>query len=230
VADRLGAVYRPFQHHFRSRRMRRVGEGLDLTPGSRVLDVGGTPSIWRESPIRPNITFVNLRVPRQRIPNGMSFVQADGRRLPFKDGSFDLVFCNSVIEHLGSKEAQQALAAEIVRVGGSYYVQTPNRWFPVEPHLLTPLIHYLPKAWQEKLMRNFSLRGVLNRPTRQRCAEWVRTIRLLDSAEATTMFPDGALERERFLGLTKSLVITRADGDSRSRAHVHAESRPSRSA
>ena len=187
--------------------MRSLRDAVGLTPESRLLDVGGTPSIWRHSRILPGITFVNLRRPRQRIPEGMRFVQGDGTRLPFGDQSFDVVFCNSVIEHLGSKEAQEALAAEIVRVGRGYYVQTPNRRFPVEPHLLTPLIHFLPKPWQQRLMRNFSLRGLLNRPTSERCAEWVRTIRLLDATELTAMFPGGDMERERFLGLTKSLVV-----------------------
>jgi Methyltransferase domain len=200
--------------------MHRMIGTVGLTPKWSVLDVGGTLSIWRDASVVPRITFVNLRAPKRRIPDGMHFVLGDGTRLPFVDQSFDLVFCNSVIEHLGTKEAQEALAREIARVGRAYYVQTPYRWFPVEPHYMSLLIHFLPRAWQRRLMRYFSLRGVLNRPSPARCAQWVRTLRLLDRSETTEMFPGSSIEEERFLGLIKSLVVTHLNGGSGFRASV----------
>jgi SAM-dependent methyltransferase len=207
MPERMTRLYRPFNRYFRSRRMRRFCDSFGLTSDSEVLDVGGTPSIWRDSPITPLLTLVNLRAPRTTLPRGIRFVRADGRRLPFGDKSFDVVFCNSVIEHLGTKEAQHELAQEICRVGTTYYVQTPCRSFPVEPHLMTPILHFMPKPWQARLMRNFSVRGLLNRPSRERCTDWVEAIRLLDGTELAEMFPHGRIEKERFLGLTKSLLV-----------------------
>ena len=75
----------------------------------------------------------------------MTWIFADGCRLPFPDKSFDVVFSNSVIEHLGDPRKHEQYAREIARVGVRYFVQTPNRWFPIEPHLLTPLVHFLPR-------------------------------------------------------------------------------------
>ena len=74
----------------------------------------------------------------------------DGRALPFRDEAFDVVFSNSVIEHVGDAASQRRFAREVARVGRAYWVQTPNRWFPVEQHLLTPLVHWLPKSWQRR--------------------------------------------------------------------------------
>ena len=60
------------------------------------------------------------------------------------DGAFDVVFSNSVIEHVETYENQRRMAAEIRRVGRRYFVQTPNRHFPLEPHFLVPGFQLLP--------------------------------------------------------------------------------------
>ncbi len=73
---------------------------------------------------------------------------AKAASLPFADQSFDLVFSNSVIEHVGSRDTQARFASEIARVGKLFWLQTPNRYFPIEQHLWTPLVHWLPRRWQ----------------------------------------------------------------------------------
>lgn len=120
------------------------------------------------------------------------------------------MYSNSVIEHLGDLVSQQTFAKEIARVGIRYYVQTPNKRFPIEPHLLTPLIHYflpyLPRSLQRYLLRYFTLWGWITRPTVQECERFLREVRLLDEYELQLLFPDAEIRRERFLGLTKSLI------------------------
>lgn len=92
------------------------------------------------------------------------------------------------------------------RFGIKYFVQTPNKWFPVEPHLLTPFIHYLPKSLQRRLLRNFTVWGLVTRPTVWECENFLREIRLLGYKEFRRLFPKAEIRRERFLGWTKSLI------------------------
>src|SRR4029077_755886 len=130
---------------FRARRMYHCARLLGLGARTNVLDVGGTPELWELLPaeLQPRVTLVNM--PRAGV-NGWSgwlSVGGDGCRLPFRDSAFDVVFSNSVIEHVGGPVGQNAFASEVRRVGRSYWVQTPNYWSPIEPHLLTPFIHWM---------------------------------------------------------------------------------------
>ncbi|MDQ7030857.1 MAG: methyltransferase domain-containing protein [Ardenticatenia bacterium] len=202
-------LYRPFLRYFRTKRMRQVCRLFGLTEETRVLDVGGYFFNWSLAPTVPSLTILNLNPPISREDREHSWVVADRRHLPFKDGAFDIVYSNSVIEHLGGFANQQAFAREIARVGIRYYVQTPNRWFPVEPHLLTPLIHYLPKSVQKRLLRNFTVWGLVTRPTDRRCEEFLQEVRLLDERELRQLFPDADILHERVLGFTKSLIAIR---------------------
>ena len=94
-------------------------------------------------------------------PEGVDRVAADGCVLPFPNGAFDVVFSNSVIEHLTTRERQQQFANEVTRVGKRFCVHTPNRWFPVETHLLTPFVHYLPKRCQAPVVRRATVWALL---------------------------------------------------------------------
>jgi 2-polyprenyl-3-methyl-5-hydroxy-6-metoxy-1,4-benzoquinol methylase len=79
---------------------------------------------------------------------------ADGCCLPFADQSFDWVFSNAVIEHVGGIEEQRKFAREISRVARcGYFVTTPNKFFSIEPHTLLPLYQFLPERWQRKVVR-----------------------------------------------------------------------------
>ena len=137
---------------------------------------------------------------------------ADGRQVCCADRSFDICYSNSVIEHLFEFEQQKRFADELRRVGRRVWVQTPARSFFVEPHLVTPFIHYLPKRLQRKLLRNCTLWGWLTRPSRERVDEFLREVRLLGFREMKALFPDCRIERERFLGWTKAYIAVRDDG------------------
>lgn len=188
---------------------RKVG----LTPEMRVLDVGGTVDIWRLAPVMPRLVLLNQARARYEIGAGEKVVLGDGMSLPFADGSFDLVFSNSVIEHVGDRAQQARFAAEIARVGKQYWVQTPNRYFPIEHHLWTPLVHWFPRRWQAAILPRFSVWSLMtNYDAKQRefyIDHYLESIRLLSAYEMRALFPDAVIIRERFLDWTKSLIAWR---------------------
>jgi SAM-dependent methyltransferase len=198
---------------FRIARMARFQRLLQITGNTRILDVGGTPANWSLLSVRPQVTILNLPRAIEAERDSLTWIFADGCRLPFRDKSFDVVFSNSVIEHLGDPHRHEQYAREIARVGVRYFVQTPNRWFPVEPHLLTPLIHFLPRSWQRALIDKFTVWEWLARPRPDQrtfyLEHYLRDIQLLDGRAMRRLFPGARLIRERFLGLTKSLIAIR---------------------
>ncbi|MBM3774061.1 MAG: class I SAM-dependent methyltransferase [Acidobacteria bacterium] len=195
--------------------MRRVVEDLGITARTTVLDVGGTPYNWSLAPLCPRVTIVNLARAGAEM-GGAAWVIADGRRLPFRDRAFEVVFSNSVIEHLGDERSQAEFAREVARVGRFFYVQTPNRWFPIEHHLLTPFLHFLPAKLAGWLARRFTLWRLLARPSPDRAKYYIEhylaDVRLLDAGGLAKLFPKAIIARERFLGFTKSLAAARRPG------------------
>ncbi len=192
-------VYRILGARFRLKRVRDFLNDFNVTPGTRILDVGGTQTFWKGVPV--NVTTVNLD------PSNADRV-ADARCLPFADGSFDIVFSNSLIEHVGTFEDQEACAREIRRVGIRYYAQTPNRHFPVEPHYIAPFIHWFPVAWRRYLAR-LTPWAILTHPSPEQIEDFINSIRLLSIVEMRRLFPDAQLRCERFCGLAKSIIAER---------------------
>jgi hypothetical protein len=190
--------------------MERFAREFEITPATRVLDIGGTPDCWDLLPVRPQLVLLNMPRAKEDLGGAASWVAGDGRHLPFRDGAFDLVFSNSVIEHVGDAASQRRFAAEVARVGRTYWVQTPNRWFPVEQHLLTPIVHWLPRPWQRIIVPRFNLwmflTGVTGDRRRFYIDHYLTDIRLLTAAEVRTLFPRARIIHERFCGITKSLV------------------------
>jgi len=87
-----------------------------------------------------------------------------------------------------------------------YWIQTPARSFPIEPHLITLFIHYLPKSLQQRLIRWFTVWGWMTKPSAEKVSVFLEEVRLLTYKEMRALFPDGKIIRERFLGLTKSYI------------------------
>ncbi len=191
--------------------MRAFQRSFRPTESTTILDVGGTPFNWELAGIRSRLTLLNLSPLRgcDEWPANYRFVLGSGTQLEFEEGAFDVVFSNSVIEHLASWEQQRAFAREVRRVARGLWVQTPARGFPIEPHLMTPFLHYLPLAWQRRLLRNFSVWGLLARPSRKASDDFLSQTRLLGYQEMRELFPDCEIRRERFLGLTKAYVAVR---------------------
>lgn len=192
--------------------MRQFLATFQITPETTVLDVGGTSYNWDLIDARLPTTLLNLvRLPTDRLSANYRSVQGSGTQLCFADSSFDIAFSNSVIEHVGELDAQRAFAEELRRVGRQLWVQTPARSFPLELHLLAPFIHFLPRPWQRRLARNFTLWGWIARPSAETVERMLGGIRLLDYQTFCELFPDCEVRKERFCGVTKAYLAVRTN-------------------
>jgi hypothetical protein len=199
--------------HFRSRRMRLFEKTFAISASTRILDVGGSPAIWEFLTVRPRVTVLNLPSAIERGTAQLDYVAADGLLLPFKKNAFDIVFSNSVVEHVGNRTQQQRFAEEIARVGRCYWVQTPNRGFPIELHVMLPFIHYLPKTWQRRIVERFTIWQLLVRPSEEERTFYVdhflNELTLLNKSDLQHLFPEATIVSERLLGLVKSNIAVR---------------------
>lgn len=180
----------------------------------RILDIGGTNEFWEQrgwaGRENVHIVLVNLE-PEASVHDNIEARTGDATNLSeFPDGSFDIVFSNSVIEHLSTFENQAAMAREVRRLAPVYWVQTPNFWFPIEPHFLTPGWHYLPARLRVELLRRrrWGWRGPCPDPAEANAL--VHEIRLMRGRELNRIFPDATCNKERIGPLTKSFVALRA--------------------
>ena len=125
------------------------------------------------------------------------------------------MFSNSVIEHVGDGATQSRFASEAMRVGRRFWVQTPNRWFPVEQHMLTPFVHLMPRVLSALIVRRFTVWQWTHKPTEDRRQSYVehflRDIRLLTATDMRRLFPGAQIRKERFLLFTKSLIAWKND-------------------
>lgn len=176
----------------------------------RLLDVGGSPAFWTEYPvIFGGIDVLNIH-PFEGIQNPEYHIRAccgDGCALQFADKSYDVSFSNSVIEHVGAWERQQAFAKEMLRVGKCVWVQTPAFACPIEPHYLLPFVHWLPKKIGGKIIRWFSPRLWIQRPSESEINDMLETTRLLTKREMRELFPHCDIYTERLLGFIPKSYI-----------------------
>jgi SAM-dependent methyltransferase len=203
-----------FNQKFREKRFKFFLELLATVKTDKpikILDIGGTEIYWERMNYAhaPNleITLLNLSEVPTKHPNFTS-IKGDACNLTqFEDNHFDIVFSNSVIEHLFTKENQIKMANEVMRVGRNYYVQTPNYYFPLEPHWLFPFFQFLPFGTRVFLTRNFSLGMKKKAENKAQAVEMVDEVKLLTVNEMKNLFPTGTLYKERFLGLIKSITL-----------------------
>ena len=174
-----------------------------------ILDVGGTSYFWKNSSLLSHpglrITLLNL-YPVETSHPAIHAVQGDATDMrEFETGSFDLVFSNSVIEHLYTLELQQKMASEILRVGKSYFIQTPNVYFPIEAHYALPFAQYYSKAFLHFVLTQTKL-SRMKKWSSAEASQYIAEIRLLNAQEMKALFPGASLLKEKVLGLTKSIT------------------------
>jgi hypothetical protein len=195
-------------------RRRRWQTFMDTFPqfsGMSVLDLGGTPEYWLRLPVRPRaVHLINLSDPPAEHPPWMRFDLADACALPegLLDDGYDLVYSNSVIEHVGGHLQREAFARQVHAAAPAHWVQTPYRYFPIEPHWVAPLMQFLPLRARAAMGMVWPLAH--SRPSV--LAESVAaqlSIELLDLTQMRYYFPGSQLICERVGGLVKSLIAVR---------------------
>lgn len=189
---------------WRERRYRMFEELCGVKPDDRIVDVGAGwgAALERFNDVNPIVALDLDPDPSSAwlsTPN-VTVVKGDATQMPFGDREFDIAFSNSVIEHI-PKALQGSFASEVQRVANRYWIQTPNRYFPIEPHYQVPLFQFLPERVRKWLNARYTLGW-------QAKGQW-EEITLLSERDLRRLFPDAEIHRERVLGLTKSLIAVR---------------------
>jgi len=179
-----------------------------------IIDIGGTEQYWNILPrqylIEHDVRIAVVNLPSSELPpdHGLfTFTTGDGCDLSaVPDRAFHIAHANSVIEHVGDWPRMQRFAAELRRVSEHQYVQTPNFWFPVEPHCMTPFFHWLPRPTRMWLVRKYELGHWPRAESVDAAALRVDSARLLDRSMMASLFSDCSISIERLLGLPKSII------------------------
>ncbi len=182
----------------------------DLERPVKILDIGGTENFWKQMGVYGNneymITILNLNEPEKTNDENFEFVKGNALDLGiYKDKSFDVVFSNSVIEHIEETKDRQKMADEAKRAGKGYFIQTPNYYFPFEPHFLLPFFQYMPKFIKIWLLTHFNI-GWFKKCSRKEAEYVLNSNRLLDAKELRSYFPNCILLKEKYMLMTKSLI------------------------
>jgi hypothetical protein len=196
----------------RARRWDWVREAFPDIESMSVIDLGGTAEAWLRAPLRPaRVHVVNLEKSSLEAPASWIRVdQADACDLParIREGKYDLVYSNSVIEHVGGHSQRMRFADSVHMLAEQHWVQTPYRYFPIEPHWLFPGFQFLPLNVRAELSRRWPL---VHTPS----GSWDEGLRaamgveLLSRAQMAFYFPDSTLRTERMVGIVKSLIATK---------------------
>lgn len=194
-------IIRPIHVRLRSQKIELFAHCCSGQPET-LLDVGGGLGIAGEFGDLyarfSRVVVLNISLPDAgKVPSlCIEHIRADGCGLPFGDKSIDWVFSNAVIEHVGGYKRQEQFANEIRRVAAKgYFVTTPNRYFPIEPHALLPFYQFLSPAWQRRVVR-FSP-GYLQE---------YEEINLLSSRQMKRLFPEARVVKSGVPVVGNSLI------------------------
>ena len=175
----------------------------------KILDIGGDIQYWKNIGWQHpacKIHLLNLyesKVPENETHQFSSSV-GNGLSLEYKKGEVDLIFSNSVIEHVGSYANQQIFAGEVRRVSDKYIVQTPSIWFPLEPHSLIPLFQFLPHPIRALLIMTFNINYFPKAKTYKEAIKVSHSTLMFTHKRFKQLFPEAEIQVERFLGIPKS--------------------------
>jgi hypothetical protein len=221
ISTTIGNYHNPgsIGSKLRRRRSRPLSEIIERTYERKgccsILDLGGTETYWnifedgflRDR--RCEIVLLNRTSQASSRPGLFRSVAGDACAVEAENDTFDIVHSNSVIEHVGDWSRARAFSAEVRRLAPSYFVQTPNFWFPWEPHFGFLFFQCLPFPLRVSLLMRRK-QGFFKRcETLDAAIESVESARLLTGRMMRSLFPDARIVRERFLGLTKSFIAVR---------------------
>jgi Methyltransferase domain len=206
-------------YRFRERRFQHIQpliEAIIRQKGTcRIADIGGTHYYWKiaEEFVKSNPVEIDLINLSHVDVCGSKFRSLTGDACALDaiaDNSYDLVHSNSVIEHVGNWDRMTRMAHNVRRLAPQYYVQTPNVWFPYEPHFRVPFFHWLPEPARAAMLMRFNLGFGGKRANLDAAMRGVQSATLISAAQMRYLFPDAAIVRERAFGLSKSLMAIRA--------------------
>lgn len=195
-------------HRIRQRRNEAFKHTFPDLADMRVLDLGGTAVSWRVTGLRArSVTIVNLdNAPEPEEP-WLEFVRGDACAGGF--GKYDLVFSNSLMEHLGGHSRRRQFADVVCESAPSWWVQTPYRYFPVEPHWIFPGFQFLPFRTRVFVSQHWSTLHAPACKDRTTAEELVASVELISASEMRAYFPTGQIWFERIAGIPKSIVSVR---------------------
>jgi hypothetical protein len=173
-----------------------------------VIDLGGRVDTWRNAPVRPKrVHVVNLEPLPGELPEWAELDYGDACALPQQIAArrYDLVFSNSVIEHVGGHERRLRFAESVHLLAPAHWVQTPYRFFPIEPHWVAPGMQFLPTSLRTTAAYRWPLAHT-RAPSRAAAMNSAMWTELIDKTQMRHYFPDSAIRSERFAGLTKSMI------------------------
>jgi hypothetical protein len=207
VAIKHRVAHSETRQGWRRKRMASMLELVGLPSNARIVDLGGTHEIWRGFERDFQVTLINLPAsdgPAAVRHPGFTYIEHDACDLTdvLADQSFDFVFSNSTIEHVGDEPRQEQFAREVRRLARAYWVQTPSDRFPLEVHTWVPYYWKLPQSARDRLMRRWQ--RIM--PT---WSEMVQGTRVLTRQRMQDLFPDAKCYVERLLGLEKSYAFYR---------------------
>jgi hypothetical protein len=216
--SRFKRLLQRFSYKSRTKKFDLLRSQFGASSRDRVLDIGASGEVFLR------YTFEDVYPYPERIAAGgyrfqevasarchypkCSYAVFDGCQLPFADRSFDLVFSNAVIEHIIGAERQKRFADEVMRVGKSWFVTTPNYWYPFESHYHLPLIQFLPAEMQRAYNRWFG-----SHIPQGRLAE----LALLSARQLQRLFPTGRIAKVRVTFWPETLVAYYVDPARRGR-------------
>lgn len=194
----------------RSRRWALLSAHVPDLESLRVVDLGGTLESWLHAPVRPRqVTLVNVTPLDGPVPEWAAVVGCDACAVPDDLGSFDLVYSNSVIEHVGGYARRVSFARSVEQLAPRHWVQTPYRYFPVEPHWLFPGFQFLPLAARARIARAWKVNPWPSHDLAEGVFDAL-CVELLTKTEMAHLFPASTILSERAYGLVKSLIACRA--------------------
>jgi len=207
---RISLFYKLLKPFSGKQRKQRMALFLDFVTqcgvqNPKVLDLGGQPEIWESVSSPLQITILNLPgivVIGKSSVHDITYVEGDACNVrQYADNSFDIVFSNSVIEHVGDESNQQKFANEVHRLAKSYWIQTPSKYFPIEAHCGMPFWWYWPKFIRILVLKNW----------RKKLPAWTEMVEgttVLAKSRMAHLFPLANIKTERFSGVPKSYIAS----------------------
>ena len=193
-------------------------------PDVSLVDLGGTLSFWemnlkhldcRDRLARIDIYNLGVKSEHRHAVGNVEILERPGnvtQLADVADQQYDVAFSNSVIEHVGNLYQQNRFALEIQRVASCFVLQTPNRYFPLEPHFYVPFFPFIPLGIRTALHRRFRLGWFAPEADELKARIECDEIRLLTRKELKLLFPKARIHAERLAGLVKSFIVSGETG------------------